>query len=116
MKLIRQYLGKRVEDGEVAHTKPAEWSSPAEPDPQLRDSEQVPLRYEGGIEGFMKNEVLPYAPDAYVDESKTAIGYELSFTKYFYKPVELRTISDITADICGIEQRLNGKLADILDV
>jgi type I restriction enzyme M protein len=68
-----------------------------EVDAALRDSEQVPLLYSGGIEAFMQNEVLPYAPDAFVDESKTVIGYELSFTKYFYKPVELRSRETIVA-------------------
>ena len=52
-----------------------------EADSSLSDTEQIPLRYEGGIEAFMQREVLPYAPDAYIDESKTQIGYELSFTK-----------------------------------
>jgi type I restriction enzyme M protein len=60
------------------------------PDKELRDTEQVPLNYPGGIAKFFEAEVLPYAPDAWVDYSKTQIGYELSFTKYFYKPVQQR--------------------------
>jgi type I restriction enzyme M protein len=76
----------------------------------------VPLLYEGGIEAFMENEVLPYAPDAYVDEDATVIGYELSFTKYFYKPVELRSIDDIKADIHNIEKNTDGMLEEILKV
>lgn len=70
-----------------------------EPDVDLRDTEIVPFTYEGGIDAFMQNEVLTYAPDAYVDEKKTSIGYEVSFTKYFYKPVELREMSDILAGL-----------------
>ena len=66
-----------------------------EPDTELRDTENIPFTYEGGIEAFMQNEVLTYAPDAYIDEKKTQIGYEISFTKYFYKPVELREMSEI---------------------
>ena len=66
-----------------------------EPDTDLRDTENIPFTYEGGIEAFMQNEVLTYAPDAYIDEKKTQIGYEISFTKYFYKPVELREMSEI---------------------
>lgn len=54
------------------------------PDPLLRDVEQVPLRYPGGIDAFMQKEVLPYAPDAYYELEKVIVGYELSFTKYFY--------------------------------
>ncbi len=63
-----------------------------EADRDLTDTEQVPLLYEGGIEAFMQNEGLPYVPDAYIAHSKTKIGYELSFTKYFYKPSELRPL------------------------
>ncbi len=114
VKLIREHLGKRSKDGMVCRTKPTKEDSPTEDDPTLKDTEQVPLLYEGGIEAFMRNEVLPYAPDAYVDETKTVIGYELSFTKYFYKPVELRPIADIRADIYGIETSLMGELDDIL--
>lgn len=54
-----------------------------EADSDLRDTELIPFTYEGGIEGFMKNEVLSYAPDAWIDEKKTQIGYEISFNKYF---------------------------------
>lgn len=86
------------------------------PDPLLRDVEQVPLRYPGGIDAFMQKEVLPYAPDAYYEPEKVIVGYELSFTKFFYKPVELRPIADITTDIESIESRLKGVLADILNV
>lgn len=60
--------------------------------------------------------MLPYAPDAFYDAANVVVGYELSFTKYFYKPVELRTIADITTDINGIEGRLKGVLKDILNV
>lgn len=57
-----------------------------EADGNLRDTEQVPLLEEGGIEAFMRREVLPHVPDAWIDAGKTAIGYEISFTRYFYKP------------------------------
>lgn len=85
-----------------------------EPDVDLRDTENVPFTYEGGIDAFMKNEVLTYAPDAYIDEKKTAIGYEISFTKYFYKPVELRSLEEITADIRTIEAETKGLLDGII--
>lgn len=87
-----------------------------EADSSLSDTEQIPLCYEGGIEAFMQREVLPYAPDAYIDESKTQIGYELSFTKYFYRPSELRSVEEISADIRQIEQDTDGLLAQILDL
>jgi type I restriction enzyme M protein len=86
------------------------------PDKSLTDTEQVPLLYEGGIEAFMQNEVLPYTPDAYVNDEKTVIGYELSFTKYFYKPVQLRTLEEIAADIRAIEESTDGMLSKILSV
>jgi type I restriction enzyme M protein len=86
------------------------------PDKSLTDTEQVPLLYEGGIEAFMQNEVLPYTPDAYVNDEKTVIGYELSFTKYFYKPVQLRTLEEIAADIRTIEESTDGMLSKILSV
>ena len=63
-----------------------------EPDTDLRDSEQVPLLEEGGIEAFIKREVLPHAPDAWYVESSVKIGYEISFTRYFYKPQPLRSL------------------------
>lgn len=84
------------------------------PDPALRDTEQVPLLYQGGIEEFMRNEVLPYAPDAFVNDDATVIGYELSFTKYFYKPIELRALKDIREEIREIERRTDGLLNEIL--
>ena len=88
--------------------------NPENPKKPLKDTEQVPLLYPGGIEGFMEKEVLPYTPDAKVDPKKTVIGYELSFTKYFYKPVELRSIEDITADILAVESATDGLLHEIL--
>ncbi len=62
------------------------------------------------IDAFMEKEVLPYAPDAFYYADDVIVGYELSFTKYFYKPVELRSIADITTGINGIEDRLRGCL------
>jgi type I restriction enzyme M protein len=116
IKLVRQYLGRRDERADVCHTKPTELNSPVECDPMLRDVEQVPLLYPGGIDAFMENEVKPYAADAYYNADSVVVGYELSFTKYFYKPVELRSIADITADISNIESNLKGVLGDILNV
>lgn len=85
-----------------------------DPDADLRDTENVPFTYEGGIVAFMQNEVLPYAPDAFIDPKKTQIGYEISFTKYFYKPVELREMSDILASLRDLEREVDGALAEIM--
>lgn len=64
----------------------------------------------------MEKEVLPYTPDAFYNAEDVVVGYELSFTKYFYKPAQLRSIADITTDINGIEDKLKGVLKDILKV
>lgn len=85
-----------------------------EPDVDLRDTENIPFTYAGGVDAFMKNEVLTYAPDAWVDEKKTQVGYEISFTKYFYKPVELRDMSDILSNLSSLEQEADGLLAEIM--
>ena len=98
----------------ITHIDPTAKPISGEIDKALRDTEQVPMRYEGGIEAFMQNEVLPYTPDAFVDDSLTKVGYELSFTKYFYKPVELRPVEEIISDITGIENETSGLLKDIL--
>lgn len=85
-----------------------------EPDTALRDTEQVPLLEEGGIDAFFAREVQPYAPDAWVDTSKTQIGYEISFTRHFYKPSPMRSLEAIKADILALEQETDGLLADIV--
>jgi len=85
-----------------------------EPDTDLRDTEQVPLLEEGGIEAFLKREVLPYTPDAWLDESKTQIGYEVSFTRHFYKPKPLRSLEEIAADILAVEKETEGLLEGLI--
>jgi type I restriction enzyme M protein len=85
-----------------------------EPDSELRDTEQVPLLEEGGIDAFVKREVLPHVPDAWVAEDATKIGYEISFTRYFYKPQPLRTLEEIRADIEAIERETEGLLEQVL--
>jgi type I restriction enzyme M protein len=85
-----------------------------EPDTDLRDTEQVPLLEDGGIEAFIRREVLPYTTDAWQDESKTKIGYEISFTRHFYKPHPLRTLEEIRADILAVEQEAEGLLDNLL--
>jgi type I restriction enzyme M protein len=85
-----------------------------ETDTELRDTEQVPLLEEGGIEAFIRREVLPYTPDAWIDESATKIGYEVSFTRHFYKPQPLRTLDEISAEIRALEKETEGMLAEIV--
>lgn len=85
-----------------------------EQDKNLKDTEQIPLTYHGGINTFFENEIKPYVPDAWVDEKSAVLGYELSFTKYFYKPIELRDINDIISDINAIEKGTDGLLSSII--
>jgi len=85
-----------------------------EPDPELRDTEQVPLTEPGGIEAFIRREVLAYTPDAWVDSGKTKKGYEISFARYFYKSEPLRSLDEIRAEIFAIEKETEGLLTTIL--
>jgi type I restriction enzyme M protein len=85
-----------------------------EPDADLRDTEQVPLLEGGGIEAFLRREVLPYAPDAWYDPASVKVGYEISFTRYFYKPQPMRTLGVIRADILALEKETEGLLGEII--
>lgn len=105
--VLRPQLG---EDGEPLRDKKGRLV----PNKELTDTEQVPLEYEGGIDAFIDSEVRPYAPYAWVDEDKTQIGYEISFTKHFYKPVQLRELSEIVADIRALESETEGLLEEVL--
>lgn len=83
-------------------------------DADLRDKEQVPLLEEGGIDAFLRREVLPYAPDVWYDIAETKIGYEISFTRYSYKPQSMRSLEEIRADILALEKETDGLLDQIL--
>ena len=85
-----------------------------EPDADLRDTEQVPLLEDGGVQAFIRREVLPYTPDAWVKPDATKIGFEVSFTRHFYKPQPLRTLGEIRADILAIEEEAGGLLDGLL--
>jgi type I restriction enzyme M protein len=132
-KLLQTALARRAEDAEPvlrkvhrpgkAEADPirGRYASPVgdkaliveyEPDSELRDTEQVPLLEEGGIEAFIRREVLPHVPDAWFDESATRIGYEISFNRYFYKPQPLRSLEEIRADILALEKETEGLLAE----
>ena len=85
-----------------------------EPDSELRDTEQIPLREEGGIEEFLRREVLPYAQDAWYAPKSVKIGYEISFNRYFYKPEPMRTLEEIRSEILAVEKEAAGLLEQIL--
>jgi type I restriction enzyme M protein len=85
-----------------------------ETDSELRDTEQVPLLEPGGIEAFFQREVLPHVPDAWIDPDSTKIGYEISFTRYFYQPKPLRTLDEIRADILAVQREAEGLLDELV--
>ena len=85
-----------------------------EPDPELRDTEQIPLLHDGGIDAFLEREVLPYTADAWYLPGQVKIGYEISFTRHFYKPKPMRSLEEIRADILALERESEGLLEGIL--
>lgn len=105
---------KRDKEGNIVYKKAKKGQEPEiEYAKNRNECERIPLTYPGGIEAFFENEVAPYDSEARFGEP--VLGYELSFTKYFYKPVELRSLEEIRADIRDIEARTAGMLNKILD-
>jgi type I restriction enzyme M protein len=84
-----------------------------EPDAGLRDYENIPLKE--SIAEYFEREVRPHVPDAWIDESKTVKGYEISFTRYFYRYKPLPTLEEIRADILALENETEGMISEILD-
>ena len=85
-----------------------------EPDPDLRDTEQIQLLEEGGVEAFIRREVLPYAEDAWYTPSSVKTGYEINFNRHFYKPQPMRSLDEIVTDIVALENESEGLLAEII--
>ena len=85
-----------------------------ESDSELRDTEQVPLLDEGGIEGFLRREVLPFAPDAWYEPDSVRIGYEIGFTRHFHEPRPMWSMDEIRADIPALERETEGLLGEIV--
>ncbi len=85
-----------------------------QPDASLRDTENVPLTED--IKEYFKREVLPFAPDAWIDEAKSKVGYEIPFTRYFYKYEAPQPSTEIMAEILEIEKELDGALAEVFNV
>ena len=82
-------------------------------DGSLRDTENVPLK--DNIKKYFEKEVLPHVPDAWIDETKTKKGYEISFTKYFYEYKTLRTLEEIKKDILALEKQTEGMLKEVIE-
>ena len=85
-----------------------------EPDSDLRDTEQVPLTEDGGVEGFLRREVLPYAPDAWYRPDSVKTGYEINFTRHFYKPKPMRPLAEIRGDILATRRQADALLASLV--
>ncbi|MEA1895232.1 MAG: N-6 DNA methylase, partial [Euryarchaeota archaeon] len=103
-KTILMALSERDDTAEMCTGKKGN----PEPDSELRDYENVPLTEE--IAEYMAREVLPHVPDAWVDESKTRVGYEINFNRYFYKYTPPRPLEEIESDLKGIEAEIAGML------
>ena len=109
-KFLRDFL--TAIDADAAPVKKSDGTF--ESDNNLKDSEQIPLTYEGGIDKFFEDEIKPFVPDAWIDKKSAVIGYEISFTKYFYKPAALREPAEIIAELKAMEQVTGNLLEDIV--
>lgn len=107
-KAVRAAIGVRDPEGEVQLVK-----GEPEPDPDLRDYENVPLDEEP--EDYLKREVLPHVPDAWIDGTKTKIGYEIPFTRHFYVYEPPRPLAEIDAELKALEERIQGLLAEVTE-
>jgi type I restriction enzyme M protein len=107
IKAVLGALGERDDKAEICRNRDGN----PEPDPDLRDTESVPLKE--GIAEYFKREVLPHVPDAWIDESKTKIGYEIPLNRHFYRYEPPRPLEVIEADIKTLEQEIMGLLADV---
>lgn len=108
LKSVLQALGEKDETAEVCKNAKGEM----ETDSDLRDTETVPLK--DNITEYMKREVLPHVPDAWVDESKTKVGYEVPFTRHFYRYTPLRSSEIIMEDIKELEMSIADRLKNLL--
>ena len=106
-KAILMALSERDETAAVC----ADAKGAPEPDPELRDYENVPLKED--IDEYMQREVLPHVPDAWVDKSKTKTGYEINFNRYFYKYEPPRPLEEIEGDLQQIESEIATMLAEV---
>ena len=113
------HLGDTVEPNPIIgrHPSVAEGKTAVvehEPDPDLRDTEQIPLLEDGGIEAFLRREVLPYAEDAWYTPASVKVGYEINFNRHFYQPQPMRSLDEITADIIALEKESEGMLTQLI--
>ncbi|MGW6462290.1 type I restriction-modification system subunit M [Streptomyces rubiginosohelvolus] len=105
-KAVRETIGVRDPEGEVQKVKGA-----SEPDTDLRDYENVPLGED--VEGYFKREVLQHVPDAWIDHTKTKIGYEIPFTRHFYVYEPPRPLGEIDAELKSLEVEIQALLSEV---
>lgn len=108
LKAILSALSERDEEAEIC----TDAKGRPEPDSELRDYENVPLKED--IHAYFQREVLPHVPDAWIDEAKTKIGYEIPFTRHFYEYKPLRPLNEIEAEIRALEVEIQGMLGEVL--
>jgi type I restriction enzyme M protein len=107
-KALREAVGVRDPEGEVQRVK-----GEPEPDPELRDYENVPL--DEDVEEYLRREVLPHVPDAWIDHSKTKIGYEIPFTRHFYVYKPPRPLAEIDAELKELETEIQALLGEVTE-
>ena len=97
-----------IENGQVKTDK----NGNPKPDSSKRDYERVPLTE--NIDEYYEREVIPHLTDSWMDRSKDKVGYEINFTKYFYKYKPLRSLSDISQDLLKLDKETEGLMKEIL--
>ena len=107
LKAVINALGERDESAEMCRDRDGN----PEPDPELRDTENVPLKE--SIESYFKREVLPHVPDAWVDHSKTKVGYEILLNRHFYRYEPPRPLEVIENDIKTLEGEILAMLKEV---
>jgi type I restriction enzyme M protein len=107
LKAIQNALGERDEEAAICRDR----NGKPEPDAELRDTETVPLKE--SIEDYFRREVLPHVPAAWIDHKKTKIGYEIPFSRHFYRYEPLRPLEEIEADIKALEGEILSLLSKV---
>src|SRR5690606_26335385 len=107
-KALRDAVGVRDPEGEVQTVK-----GEPEPDPELRDYENVPL--DEDVEKYLAREVLPCGADAWIDRSKTKIGYEIAFTRHFFVYKPPRPLAEIDAELKALEVEIQALLNEVTE-
>ena len=107
-KAVLAALSERDPGAEVCRDRPGK----PEPDTELRDTETVPLSED--VDAYIAREVLPHVPDAWVDERKTKVGYEIPLNRHFYVYEPPRLLEEIEADLQALEQEIAGLLSDVV--